>query len=213
MKIPQKTLAAVLLLASSAVFAQDSSAVFAQDSGVDVSFIPSGGVIYSVRPPGFTINYSFGSIQDDSYVIPRDYSLRNGCFLNTPWLPVSHEDGQAVAYPHITLEWWGELHPIEMPDQPLLRVQMEVKKPDGSVQQIRSYLHTGYLTKQYRATLPDGWISYYGRMDNPLSNGDAQNFGSIAVSEQDQVRYTLCDLYWGAKLSVKKLVVHTYPIF
>ncbi|WP_375767341.1 hypothetical protein NR798_37535 [Archangium gephyra] len=204
MKTMMGVLAFAVLLVSGAASAQEP---------VEVSFIDNGGIIYKVNPTGFTINYPYGSFQTDGYVLPRDSRIRNGCFLTTPWLPVSHADGQALGFPQLTLEWWGDLHPVQQPDQTLLRLQLEVKKPDGSVYQMRSYVHTGLLTLQPRAYYPDGWVTYYGRMDNPLPSGEEKNFGSIAVSELDEVRYTLCDLYGGGKLTVRGLKVMSYPVF
>jgi hypothetical protein len=190
-----------------------SSAAFAQQQDVEVSFIDNGGVIYKVNPSGFLLNYTYGSFQSEGYVIARDYRLRNGCFLSTPWLPVGHADGEALSFPHITLEWWGELHPVQYPNETLLRLHLEVMKPDGTVYQVRSYAHTGLLNLQPRAYYPDGWVSYYGRMDNPLPSGEDKNFGSIAVSELDQVRYSVCDLAGGGRLVVKDLKVMSYPVF
>jgi hypothetical protein len=183
----------------------------ARDNNVELSFLDNGGLIYKVNPPAFTLNAPYGSFQDGGYTIPRDNRLRGGCFITTPWLPVNHEKGQALAFPHFTLEWWGNLHPVQQLDQTLLRFQIEVRRPDGTQVQIRSYLHTGLLNLQPRAQYPDGWVSYYGRMDNAANTQENNPFGSITVSPLDEVRYSVCDLYEGGKLFIHDLEVLSYP--
>ncbi|ATB32979.1 hypothetical protein [Melittangium boletus] len=189
-----------------------SSGVSAAEEPVEVSFIDNGGLNYKVNPSGFTISNSFGSFQGGGYLVPRDSKLRNGCFITTPWLQVNHGNGQALAFPHFTLEWWGDLHPVQHIDQTVLRLQLEVKRPNGTTSQVRSYVHTGLMTLQPRAYYPDGWVSYYGRLDNPSAQGNT-NFGSISVNNGDEVRYSVCDLYEGGKLLVNDVQVTTYPVF
>jgi hypothetical protein len=202
-----KTISSVLSLAVLL-----SAGVSVAEEPVEVSFIDNGGISYKVNPAGFTYAYSYGNAQDGGYVIQRDYRLRNGCFITSPWLDVNHADGEALAFPHITLEWWGDLHPVEQVDQTLLRLQIDVKHANGTQEQQRTYIHTGLLNLQPRAYYPDGWVSYYGRMDNPNGNHNA-NFGSIAVRQGDQIRYSVCDLGGGGKLFVRDLQVTSYPTF
>jgi hypothetical protein len=195
----RKRLSAGLLLAS--------GHVFAQETGVDVSFRDGGGLIYSVKPEAFTLHYPFGHMQPNGYVVPRSSQLRNGCFLSTPWLPVGHADGEATAAPLLSIEWRGELHPLLQPDQTLLRLQVEIRKADGTQFRMRSYVHTGLLNLQPRAYLEEGWVAYAGRLQGLLP---PQEF---SVSELDEIRYSVCDVYEGVKLTIGKLVLKTHPSF
>ncbi len=177
-----------------------------------ISHTDDGGVIYTVKPRAFTFNSNYGSLETDGYVIPYDHRIRNGCFLSTPWFPVNHPDGEALGFPHVTLEWRGKLHPEHEPDKTLLRLQLEVKKPDGTHHRVRSFMYTEIMSLQPQDTDSEGWVSYSGRLDNPLASGEDKDFGSIAVSKMDEVRYSVCDLYEGGSLVIRDLKVLSRPI-
>ncbi|WP_434390078.1 hypothetical protein [Melittangium boletus] len=191
-----------------------SGAAVAQNAGdVDVSFINEGGVIYKARPTGFTFNYGYGNLTSDGYLVPRAGQIRNGCFASTPWIPVGHPAGKAYAFPHFTLEWWGEMNPVAEPDDTLLRLVLEVKRANGQTQSVRKYIFTGmmdHLELRY-INAERTQFYYYGRMDN-LDNEAQQLYGTISVSQGDELRYNLCDLYEGGKLLVRDVTLQTFPV-
>ncbi|OJH36465.1 hypothetical protein BON30_32385 [Cystobacter ferrugineus] len=196
----------VVLLGSGVSAAQD-------EQDVEVSFIDNGGLSYKVNPSAFTTTQSYGSLTSEGYLVPRAGLIRNGCFASTPWIDVNHGQGKAYAFPHFTLEWWGEVNPVEEPDDTLLRLTLEVKRQNGTTSQVRSYIYTGLLDLELRYYNEDRTqFYYYGRLDN-LADQAEMLFGNIAVSPGDKIRYNVCDLYEGGKLLIRDLTLTTLPIF
>ncbi|MFY0582276.1 hypothetical protein ACN28S_55570 [Cystobacter fuscus] len=205
MKQISSVLAMAVLLGSGVSAAQDPE-------DVEVSFIDNGGLSYKVKPAAFSTNQAYGLMTTEGFLVPRAGQIRNGCFASTPWLGVYHGQGKAYAFPHFTLEWWGEVNPVEEPDDTLLRLTLEVKRQNGTTSQVRSYIHTGLLDLELRYYNEDRTQFYYfGRMDN-LANHAEQLFGNIAVSPGDEIRYSVCDLYEGGKLLIRDLTLQTLPV-
>jgi hypothetical protein len=234
----------LVLVASAVSFAAD-------DEGVDVSFVDNGGVMYKVRPPGFSFNLdpdgastlptsqrdekltaAYGKKTATEIAVPRsnDWPVRNGCFARTKYLPVAHAKGKAQAFPEFDISWsttvrdpaapksddskspaLARMSSADVMDETLLRFQIEVRKPNGTVTSSRAYINPGILDLSDE-TRSGTAVTYKGSLRNTGTAADDKTVGLVNVDEGDEVRFALCDVRADAKVTLKSVRILTFPL-
>lgn len=178
---------------------------------VDITPFGVGGIRYNVTPAGFEIEIpAYVRMEGAQAVVPYDGRVRPGCFISSPWLPVTHDNGFADFIPNLRIDWTGILFPRSGYHAPILNLQAAIRHPDGNVEYKREVIDSGRLPRltPIAQVTPEA-ILYQGVLDNDvLSRRVAQAFD---VGTGDEIRVSLCDLMGGSELRVRSLVLQSVP--
>jgi hypothetical protein len=175
------------------------------DSGVRVDFFGDSGVQYVFTRAALTVRGELpdaGFVGDDFFVPAR--GERHGCFIKTPSIPVSVAAGNVEAYPHLRVEWMGEVGPPADPNQTLLNFLLTITHADGTTSQARSEIHAGTLRLE---RLRDDW--YHGVLDTVA--GKEQLLASTEVKEGDRVELQICDVFSLVELTLHDVALKVGP--
>jgi hypothetical protein len=198
------TLAAIGILSS-------TTPALAQD--VDQYPIDNGGWEYKFHNDGLEALQPYVVRQADGPTVKFDWTLRTGCMVGTPWIPIEHASGKVTFHPHLRAEWRGELAGSQPLVADLFNFRIERKTAAGAVRTSFSYMDTSRMNLKLRVTAPDGTQSYYGSLANPSSNGNDETFGNtVDVDPGDQVRLLVCDVWPGVGLTITQIVADSIPL-
>jgi hypothetical protein len=179
------------------------------DGGIDFTPFGPGGVQWSVSRAGFQTPFSYGQSTAQGYDVPFAGSLRAGCYVVSPPLPVGHGDGLGEFIADVSSTWEGEIFFRTNPTANVFTLQVEILGANGAVTtQRRTVTSASYQLEAIFFPTPNS-VLYWGELDNSLAHTSVlQNF---AVHENDQIRVSICDLVAGSSMQVRQLVVQTVP--
>lgn len=197
----------ITVLASLAVAAGLAGSAHAQ--GVDFTPIGQGGVQWSVSVPGFVTPFNYGTRTSQAYSVPYTAAARNGCFVVSPPLPVSHGDGWGNVFPDVYSTWEAVLSRRQSPSVPVFTVQVEIQSSNGAVTTVRKQVNSGQYNPQpiYFPT-PDTALFWGELNSSPATPNVVHTFD---VHRGDTVRVSVCDLAAESTMDVHRLVVQTFP--
>jgi len=197
----------IVILAGLAVTAGVSGTAHAD--GVDFTPFGPGGVQWSVSESAFQTPFSYGQHTAQGYDVPFAGSLRAGCYVIAPWLPVGHGDGLGELIADVYSTWEGQIFFRTNPTANVFNLQVEIMAANGAVTtQRRTVTSASYQLEAIYFPTPDS-VLYWGELDNSIAQISVlQNF---SVHQDDQIRVSVCDLAAGSSMQVRHLVVRTVP--
>jgi len=179
------------------------------DGGVEFAPYGPGGLRWTVSVPAYQTPFNYGQRTTVSYDVPFAGSLRPGCFVVSPWLPVSHGDGEGEFIADFYSTWEGEIARTATPTANVFTLQVEVMGQSGAVTTQRRAVSSGVFHVEPIYFPTPNTTLYWGDLDNSLA--DISVLQSFAVHRDDQVRVSVCDLAAGSSMEVRHLVVRTIP--
>lgn len=201
-------LKATIVLGGLAAAACLSGTAHAEDG---VEFIPfgPGGVQWIVSVPRYSTPGNYGQPTAQGYDIPFAGTARAGCFVESPWLLVSHANGQGEFLPDIYSTWEGEVFPRVSLTANVFTLQIDIKKPNGAVTtQRRLVTSAAYQPEVIFFPTPDS-VLLWGQLDNSSQQISVQQ--SFPVQTNDEVRVSVCDLTLGSSMLIRHLILRTIP--
>jgi hypothetical protein len=212
MKLPVTPLLFVFTAACAPSAGSEPSDGGADADGVRVDPVGDGGSRTTFTRPALaqiTRVPGAGFVGDD-FVVPRADEIRQGCLIATPWISVPHA-ASVTAYPHLEVEWWGELQPPDT-DEMALNFKMGIRHADGTISWVASEVDTSLMALERGSALRDGWYAYHGVFDNPARGGAERPFGRAQVADGDAVRLFACNAYAGVELTIHDIALETAPV-
>jgi hypothetical protein len=179
------------------------------DGGIDFTPFGPGGVQWNVSRAGFQTPLGYGQSTAQGYDVPFAGTLRAGCYVLSPFLPVSHGDGLGEFIADISSTWEGEIFFRTNPTANVFSLQVEILGANGALTtQRRVVTSASYQLEAIFFPTPNS-VLYWGELDNSVAQTSVlQNF---AVHADDQIRVSVCDLAIGSSMTVRQLVVRTVP--
>jgi len=182
----------------------------AHADGVDFTPYGPGGVQWTVSVPGFVTPFNYGARTAQAYSVPYAAGARGGCFVVSPQLPVSHNDGTGNVFPDFYSTWEAVINKRQTPSAIVFTLQVDIQAANnGPVTTLRRQVSSGQydFTPIYFPT-PDT-ILYWGDLDSPLANPSVVQ--AFRVHKDDTIRVSVCDLAPESTIDVRHLVVQTIP--
>jgi len=196
-----------VVLAGLAAAACVSGTAFAD--GVDFTPFGPGGVQWSVSDAGFRTPFSYGQHSAQGYDVPFAGSVRTGCYVISPPLPVGHGDGLGEFIADVYSTWEGQIFFRTNPTANVFTLQVEITGANGAVTtQRRAVTSASYQLEAIYFPTPDS-VLYWGELDNSI--GQISVLQNFSVHANDQIRVSVCDLAAGSSMQVRHLVVRTVP--
>jgi|GEM_PF-3686621 len=196
-------------LIGAACFAGSALADDDNYDGVVTTPFGTGGTRFTVSMPSFHTPGNIGQVVADGYKIPFSSKARPGCFIASPALFIGHHDGDAQFIPGLHVTWQGLFFPATGAWPNVFRLEVRIKGINGVERTMSSLATAGafQLTPLFFPT-PDS-ILYRGEFDQSLA---AFNFeASGAVSEEDEIHVSVCDLTTTSSMTVRQLVFQSFP--
>ncbi len=183
----------------------------ADSSGVTWVPTQDGGMTYYVDAKGFEINYaSYGRRTNQGYDVPMSGQLRSGCFVATPFLPVSHGDGLASFIPNAHFRWDVVLHPSQVRSAPYMSIDMEIKR-SGSSHHVSAGMDLSMMDLREIYRFDDGNVQYAATLDVSPDDVQPRVMTQFGVESGDEIRVRFCNLAEGGSMLLREMRVETEP--
>ncbi len=182
------------------------------DGGIDFTPFGPGGIEWTVSVPAFTTPFNYGQRTASAYEVPFDGRVRAGCFVlspSQPWLRVGHRDGRGQFIPDFSSTWEGEVNTRTGAFPNVFSLQVEIMASNGAVTTLRKTVSAAAYGLEPLFFPTPSTVLYWGVLDQAL--GETDVVYEFPVHQNDQIRVSACDLAAGSSLSVRHLVLRTWP--
>ncbi|WP_257452575.1 hypothetical protein [Archangium lipolyticum] len=189
-----------------------ASTAMAQQSPVDVTTYGTGGIRYTVNSSGFETPFPYGQKTDAAYTLPYDSAYRPGCLALSPQLPIGHAAGYAQYIPVMTVTWSGPLNDQNQYQVNLGQVMAVVTKVDGTQETYSALFGTQHMPNRF-LLYEDPILGriFWGQIENSLTAKTVPVMLQFEVEEQDFVQISVCNLMPNTGLTLRKLVLQSWP--